>query len=65
METDNVLPLRRDDPLNQLVMQDLDPLSISELRARVAVLEAEASRTRAKITATLDQRASAEALFKR
>ena len=65
MEPDDLLPLRRDDPLKQLLQQDLDPLSVSELHARVAALEAEAARTRAKITATLDQRASAEALFKR
>jgi len=65
MEPDDLLPLRREDPLKQLSLQDLDPLSVSELHARVAALEAEAARTRAKITATLDQRASAEALFKR
>ena len=65
MEPDDLLPLRRDDPLSQLSLQDLDPLSVSELHARVTALEAEAARTRAKIAATLDQRASAEALFKR
>jgi uncharacterized small protein (DUF1192 family) len=65
MDAEDLLPLRDSDPLSQVQRQDLDPLSIAELETRVVALEAEAARTRAKIAATLKQRASADALFKR
>jgi uncharacterized small protein (DUF1192 family) len=65
MDAEDLLPLRDSDPLSQVQRQDLDPLSIAELETRVVAWEAEAARTRAKIAATLKQRASADALFKR
>lgn len=58
-------PLRRDDPLAQLTRQDLDPLSITELEARIAALEGEIARTRAKISFAVNHKASADALFRR
>jgi len=53
------------DPLSRAVRQDLDPLSIAELEARIATLEAEIVRSRAKIAAMQSHRASADAVFKR
>lgn len=63
MEPDDV-PFRPTDALTDLVRQDLDRLSIGELRARVAALEREIGRTREKIQGAVDHRASADALFR-
>ena len=59
------LPRRSDDLLAQLARQDLDPFSVAELEARIAGLEREIARTRSKIEAAVNHRASADALFKR
>jgi uncharacterized small protein (DUF1192 family) len=40
MDLDELFPAKPDDPLTQLTRQDLDPLSVDELHARIAVLEA-------------------------
>ncbi|MGV3458488.1 DUF1192 domain-containing protein [Sphingomonas sp.] len=63
MEDD--LPRRTDDPAAQLARQDLDPFSVSELEARIALLETEIARCRAIIQRAVNHRASADALFKR
>ncbi|NJC33058.1 uncharacterized small protein (DUF1192 family) [Sphingomonas jejuensis] len=65
MDSDDSLPRRANDPLVALLAQDLSPLSIAELDARIAALEGEIARTRARINAATDQRASADALFRR
>ena len=65
MDLDELFPSKPDDPLVQLTRQDLDPLSIEELHARIATLEAEIARVRSKIEASVNHRASAEALFKK
>ena len=65
MDSDENLPLRRDDPVVQLARQDLDPLSVAELDARVAALEQEIVRVRRHRDRAVNQRASADALFKR
>lgn len=62
---DDDLPQRPNDLLAQLTRQDLDPLSVAELEARVAALEAEIARTRAKADAAVSHRASADSLFRR
>jgi uncharacterized small protein (DUF1192 family) len=59
------LPSRPNEPLAELVRQDLDRLSVAELTARVATLEAEIARTRRKIEGATSHRASADALFRR
>ena len=64
MDLDELFPAKPDDPLTQLTRQDLDPLSVDELHARVAALEGEIARTRAKIDASVSFRASADAMFK-
>ena len=56
---------RSGDPLALLVRQDLDPLSVIELDARVAALEAEIARTQAKREKAVNHRASADVLFRR
>lgn len=58
-------PSRPDDALAALRRQDLDPLSVAELDARVAALEAEIARIRAHRERTVNHRASADALFRR
>ena len=65
MDMDEYLPKKADDPVIRLQQQDLDPLSVAELHARVAALEAEAARTRAKIEGAVNHKASAEALFRK
>lgn len=56
---------RPDDPLRLLARQDLDPLSVAELDARIAALEAEIVRTRAKREGASAFRAAADALFRK
>ena len=59
------LPQRANDPLKLLAKQDLDPLSVAELDERVAALEAEIARVKAKRDGAVNHRASADAIFKR
>lgn len=63
MEDD--LPRKREDPAAALARQDLDPLSVAELEARIALLEREIIRCRESLTRAVNHRASADALFKR
>lgn len=65
MDMDNDLPRKADDPLAGLLRQDLDPLSVAELKARINALEGEIARTRSKIEDAVNHKESAEALFKR
>ena len=58
-------PSRPNDALAELIRQDLDRLSVAELEARVAALESEITRCRAKISQAVNHRASADALFRR
>ncbi|WP_375403654.1 DUF1192 domain-containing protein [uncultured Sphingomonas sp.] len=64
MEPDDPTP-RADDLLRRLVAQDLDPLSVAELEARIAALESEITRARRRMEHAVSHRASADALFKR
>jgi uncharacterized small protein (DUF1192 family) len=65
MDMDEYLPPKGDDPLARLLQQDLGPLSLAELDARIAALEAEIGRTKAKKQSAVNHKASAEALFRR
>lgn len=65
MNPDDDHPTRKDDPVSLLARQDLDPLSVAELEARIAALEAEIARSRQKIEAAVNHRATADALFRR
>lgn len=64
MDSDENLPLRREDPLTNLVRQDLDPLSVAELEERIATLKAEIDRCEGKIAFATRHRSVADALFK-
>lgn len=65
MDLDEFFARTPGDPLTLLVKQDLDPLSVEELQLRIAALEGEIARTRARMTASVNHRASADALFRR
>lgn len=65
MDLDDLLPKAPGDPLVLLTKQDLDPMSVEELNARIAVLEQEIVRAKSKIERAVNHRASADALFKR
>jgi len=65
MDLDELFPDKPDDPLVLLGRQDLDPLSVEELEARIVLLEAEIARVRAKLQSSVNFRASAEELFKK
>jgi uncharacterized small protein (DUF1192 family) len=65
MESEELFTKRPDDPLRQLLRQDLDPLSVAELNDRIAALEAEISRTRDKLARAQAFRAGADQLFRK
>jgi uncharacterized small protein (DUF1192 family) len=65
MDADDLFPKSGSDPLVALAKQDLDPLSVEELKARIVSLESEIARAQAKINKAVNHRASAESLFKR
>ena len=64
MDMDDHPPVRSE-PLAQLVREDLDRLSVDELTDRIAQLQGEIARCRAKREYAVNHRASADALFKR
>jgi uncharacterized small protein (DUF1192 family) len=53
------------DPLRLLAREDLDRLSVDELIARVAALEAEIARVRVRQARNSHDRSAADALFRR
>ena len=63
MELDDA-PSRPNDALTELIRQDLDPLSVAELEARITALEGEILRCRQKIERAVNHRASADQLFR-
>jgi uncharacterized small protein (DUF1192 family) len=65
MEIEDNLPLRRDDPLNNLVKQDIDALSVAELETRISALKSEIVRCEGKIAFASKHRSVADALFKK
>lgn len=64
MDLDEFYSRKPDDPLTLMAKQDLDPLSVDELRERLEILEAEMARVQGKIKGAVNFRASADALFK-
>ena len=63
MEPDDALS-RPNDALTELIRQDLDPLSVAELEARIATLKGEVVRTLERIERAVNDRASADKLFR-
>jgi len=65
MDSDDLAPPpRAGDPVTLLAKQDLDPLSVAECDARIAALEREIARTRARREKAVQHRASADAIFR-
>lgn len=65
MDLDELFPSKPDDPLTLLTRQDLDPFSVADLEARIGTLEGEIARVKAKLDASVQFRASADAIFKK
>ena len=65
MDLDELFPDKPDDPLKQLTKQDLDPLSVDELQARIEILEGEIARVKAKLENAVNFRSTADELFKK
>ncbi len=64
MEPDENVNHLRGNVIAMLLAEDLDPLSVDELTKRIAALEGEIVRCRARIDRANDHRASADALFR-
>lgn len=62
---DDDLPRKKSDLLADLAREDLDRLSIADLDERIAGLEAELARTRAKRAGAASFRAAADSLFRK
>ncbi len=65
MDLDELFPSKPGDPLAELAKQDLDPMSIEELKARVEALKAEIERVEAHMQRAQVHRSAAEDLFKK
>jgi uncharacterized small protein (DUF1192 family) len=65
VDIDELFPSKPDDPLVALAKQDLDPLSIDELKERVEALKAEIARVEAHMQRAQTHRSAAEELFKK
>jgi uncharacterized small protein (DUF1192 family) len=64
VDLDELFPSKPGDPLVELAKQDLDPMSIDELDARIAALRAEIARVEAHMSRAQTHRSAAEELFK-
>lgn len=65
MDQEEFAPRLKQNALADLQRQDLDPLSVDELKERIALLETEIARTRMRLSRSTGDRASAEALFRK
>jgi uncharacterized small protein (DUF1192 family) len=65
MDPEDLLSKRPNNLLVQLGREDLDPLSVDELGERIAALEAEIERTKAKRASASAFRSAADSLFRK
>ena len=65
MDLDDLFPSKPGDPLVELGRQDLDPMSVDELKERIEALKAEIARVEAHLEAGAKHRSAAEDLFKK
>jgi uncharacterized small protein (DUF1192 family) len=65
MDLEDLFPSKPGDPLVELAKQDLDPMSIEELQARVESLKAEIARVEDHMAQAEAHRSAAEDLFKK
>lgn len=65
MDIDELFPSKPGDPLTEVTRQDLGPLSVDELAARIDILKGEIARVEAHIEAVSKHRSAAEELFRK
>jgi len=65
MDLDDLFPSKPEDPLVALGRQDLDPMSIEELKERIELLKAEIERVVNHMQRAEVHRSAAEELFKK
>ena len=65
MDLEDLFPSKPGDPLVELGKQDLDPMSIEELNARIETLRAEIGRVESHMQRAQIHRSAAEELFKK
>ncbi len=65
MDLDDLFPSTPGDPLVELSRQDLDPMSIEELQARIEALRTEIERVENHMQRAQIHRSVAEDLFKK
>ena len=65
VDLDDLFPSKPGDPLGELAKQDLDPMSIEELDARIEALRAEIARVEGHMQRAQSHRSAAEELFKK
>jgi uncharacterized small protein (DUF1192 family) len=66
MDLDDMLPPKKTSgPLSELIREDLDRLSRDEVMARIAALEAEIARCRARLDSATALRSAADQLFRK
>ena len=65
VDLDDLFPSKPDDPLVALGRQDLDPMSIEELKERIEALKAEIERVENHMQRAQVHRSAAEDLFKK
>ncbi|MFL5170957.1 MAG: DUF1192 domain-containing protein [Microvirga sp.] len=65
MDLEDLFPSKPGDPLVELAKQDLEPMSIEELKERIIALKAEIARVEAHMDRASKHRSAAEELFKK
>jgi len=65
VDLDDLFPSKPGDPLAELAKQDLDPMSIEELHARIEALKTEIARVEAHMQRAQSHLSAAEQLFKK
>ena len=65
MDLDDLFPSKPEDPLTALARQDLDPLSVDELQARIEALKLEIARVESHMDRATRHRSAAEELFRK
>ena len=65
MDEDDFFSSQPQDPLNLLLKQDLGPLSIDELNARIEALKGEIARVEQHMNDVARHRSAADQLFKK
>jgi uncharacterized small protein (DUF1192 family) len=65
VDLEDLFPSKPGDPLVELARQDLDPMSVDELKARIEALRIEIARVENHMKRAQDHRSAAEELFKK